>query len=223
MPRGSDTFLTSAQAVDAIASDFGQYGRQPGLFSKISPLILGGDAPPGSAGDEAAGFYLVHMLETKGVDAETLARICALVFETAVLAEDQNGIPGIRIQDQMDEFNCTRCGNCCRGLEHVCDPMDVASWERSDRADILSWVKKEETARGTQYRIWIDPRTGNPAAACPFLSRQPGTPLFFCAVQGAKPLVCREYPFTRKHARLTGCPGFDRAPRHDTAAAKSKG
>ncbi len=47
MPHEFQTFLTLAQAIDAVAADFGQYGPQPDLFRKIGPLILGNDFKTG--------------------------------------------------------------------------------------------------------------------------------------------------------------------------------
>ena len=47
MPHEFQTFLTLAQAIDAVAADFGQYGSQPDLFRKIGPLILGNDFKTG--------------------------------------------------------------------------------------------------------------------------------------------------------------------------------
>ncbi|MCG8633452.1 MAG: YkgJ family cysteine cluster protein [Desulfobacterales bacterium] len=152
------------------------------------------------------GFYLIHTLEAEKKDAAVMARICELVFETAVRPGGE-GEPGVWVDSQMKGFLCKRCGNCCRMLGNHCTAEDRQLWDRLGRNDILSWVKEEDG--GGRYRIWIDPQTGTPAESCPFVEQQPGKDAFRCTIQSIKPLVCREYPFTKKHARHTGCKGFE--------------
>ncbi len=230
MPHKFQTFLTLAQAIDAVAADFGQYGPQPDLFRKIGPLILGNDFKTGISNgvkrvwirlnrnqpftlvdDTALSFYFIHVLETSEKNAASIAQICALVFQTpAARPGVSEGKSGVWIESHMNEFVCKRCGNCCRRLGHVCLQEDRQLWERLRRSDILSWVKKEQLDTGeVQYRIWIDPQTGEPAESCPFIAQQPGKAIFYCTIQAVKPLVCREYPFTKKHAQHTGCRGFE--------------
>ncbi|WP_022666333.1 YkgJ family cysteine cluster protein [Desulfospira joergensenii] len=228
MPQDPANFLTLSQAVDALASDFGQYGPQSAMFRKIGPLILGKDFKTGmSSGrrtnwirrmegcphepvDETAlGFYLIHMLETRNINAKDMAKICTLVFETPVRPGKFKGESGVWVEGQEAGFVCRRCGGCCRRLANTCTPEDYCLWKSLGRDDILAWVKQEVLGHGKiQYRIWVDPRTGKSAESCPFLVGQPGSDLFSCTIQDVKPLICREYPFTQKHARLTGCPGF---------------
>lgn len=229
MSQDRSTFLTLVQAVDALAQDFKQYGPQPRILHKIGPLILGRnfttamfngrkrawvrpmDSAPFAPVDETAlGFYLIHMLETGDIHAKAMARICSLVFEAPVSPGSLRGEPGVWVKSQMAGFLCRRCGNCCRRLGHACTGEDARLWRRLGRDDILVWVKPEPLDGGKiRYRIWVNSQTGEPAEFCPFLVRQPGTGRFSCTIQEVKPLVCREYPFTRKHARYTGCPGFD--------------
>lgn len=228
MLQDEQTFLTMNEAVDAIAADFSQYGPQPRSFYEIAPLILGGDFKTDAASegvrafirrdgdpsfapvdDEMLGFYLIHALESIEIDVQTLARICAAVFQTTVWPGKIDGQAGVWVENQMDDFVCKRCGRCCCGLEHVCAPEDLILWEQHGREDILARISGYQAAnRKTEYRIWIDPETGDAEKVCPFLAPVPGKTIFRCTIQTVKPLVCREYPFTRKHARLTGCPGF---------------
>jgi len=229
MPEELHTFLTLAQAIDAVAADFGRYGPQPDTFGKIGPLILGNNfkigAFTGSArawirpdsahpfepvDDVTLGFYLVHMLETCEQEAAGMAQICTHVFQAPVLPGVVDGKSGVWVKGQMAGFACKKCGNCCRRLGNEGVSEDVALWKRLGRYDILAWVKEETLGDGDiQYRIWIDPETGEPADECPFLALEPGKHTFCCGIQAVKPLVCREYPFTKKHARYTGCPGFE--------------
>ncbi|WDP89577.1 MAG: YkgJ family cysteine cluster protein [Desulfobacter sp.] len=226
MPNELKTFLTRAQVVDAVAADFGQYGPQPELFRRIAPLVLGTDFKTGAAGgeeqawvrrgggytpvgDTALGFYLIHILETADPDEKMLAWIAELVFEVAAGPGTDGGRTGVWIENQMKGFACKGCGNCCTQLDTVCTAKDVEAWKTLGRHDILEWVREEAGPGGKRaYRIWVDPRTGERADSCPFLGTWPGSASFFCTIQEVKPRVCREYPFTKKHAGQTGCPGF---------------
>lgn len=230
MPQDIQTFLTLAQAIDAVAGDFGQYGSQPDICRKIAPLILGhnfklclfnglerawirrnrGADSFEPVDDTALCFYLVHMLETGKPDAALMARICTLVFQTTVKPGEVDGEFGIWVESQMTDFSCKRCGNCCRRLENKCSQEDRELWQRLGRSDILAWVNEEVSENEeTRFRMWIDPVTGEPAASCPFLAAK-GKSRFYCRIQDTKPLICREYPFTKKHAQHTGCLGFER-------------
>lgn len=229
MPQDLQTFLTLPQAIDAVAVDFMQYGPQTDLFRKIGPLILGNDFKTGifngfervwirrnnghpfePVDDTTFGFYLIHVLETSEKDVAEMAHICALVFQTPTSPGVVNGESGVWVKNHMDDFVCKRCGNCCSQLGNTCVQEDRQLWENSGRGDILSWVKEEQLDGGEiQYRIWIDPKTGKPAESCPFLASQPGKTTFWCTIQKVKPLVCREFPLTKKHALYTGCLGFE--------------
>ena len=222
------TFLTFAQAVDAIAMDFTQYGPQPALFASIAPLVLGDRCTviskraktevqilQGSAflsvADNDLGFYLIHVLETAPPDLETLADICTRVFQTRTRAGPlgTKKIAGIWVHSQMEAFVCSQCGECCRSLvyENNCTEADYHLWQSLCRRDILAWVKKESCPGKTdRFRIWVDPDTGKTAKTCPWLVPCPDdTNRFSCAIQEIKPHICRQYPYTKKHAVMTGC------------------
>ena len=59
------------------------------------------------------------------------------------------------------------------------------------------------------YNDWVDPETGIKTVGCPWLKRVPGSGRLECQIHEVKPDVCRQYPGSRKHARMTGCIGFD--------------
>ncbi|OQY08333.1 MAG: hypothetical protein B6I22_00910 [Desulfobacteraceae bacterium 4572_123] len=46
--------------------------------------------------------------------------------------------------------------------------------------------------------------------SCPFLKKIPSENRRLCAIHDIKPAICRQYPVSRKHALITGCPGFDK-------------
>jgi Fe-S-cluster containining protein len=225
-------FLTPSQAVDAIAMDFQAYGPQPDLFRCLAPLVLEDrcrishtDHEPDTVWirqreiwcpvtDENLGFYLIHVLETSPPHLDTLADICRRVFQTKTAAgNDSTGtFSGIWIRSQMDGFVCRQCGKCCRTLDYEtsCDKSDIQRWQDMGRTDILAWVhcrNRAGDADAQPYRIWVNPDTGKTAQTCPWLFPCPDQDRFLCTIHDIKPEVCREYPFTSKHAAMTGCKG----------------
>lgn len=230
MNEAFKTFLTRAQLVDAVALDFEQYGAQPELLHEMASLILGEDFKKGQQGqrcqaarvrrgkafefeavdNDALWFYLIHALETFDLDALSMARTAARVFETRAFPGELDGESGVWIDSQMSGFECRQCGHCCRNLDSACAQEDILLWQCLGRQDILAWVRKQDSSPGNrQYRVWVDPSTGQTVDTCPFLGEIPGESQCYCMIQKVKPLACKEYPFTRKHAGMTGCPGFE--------------
>ncbi|MEX1298462.1 MAG: YkgJ family cysteine cluster protein [Desulfotignum sp.] len=238
-------FLTPDQAVDAVALDFQTYGPQPDLFRRIAPLVLGAQcrvtAPDekwsgvwvlrgntfAPVEDDQLGFYLIHVLETDPPDLNTLADICRQVFQTHIVAgyDRAGSISGIWIHSQMDRFICHQCGQCCHTLDYEtgCEESDIRQWRETGRTDILAWVQCRNTgpdALGPAYRIWVNPDTGKPARTCPWLTPCPDhAGRFVCTIHDIKPEVCRQYPYTAKHAVMTGCSGHF-VPRTETPVSK---
>ena len=87
---------------------------------------------------------------------------------------------------------------------------DVARWQQADRTDIMDWVGVfRKNGQNTIYRIWMKPGTREFAETCPFLQKKPHKNQWFCQIHDAKPQICRQYPVSKKHALMTGCPGFE--------------
>ncbi|MBL6992598.1 hypothetical protein [Desulfobacula sp.] len=78
---------------------------------------------------------------------------------------------------------------------------------------ILARIKiVHKSGKDIQYRIWQDHDTGVIARICPWLMSKPQEQGFTCLIQDIKPEVCQQYPFTRKHAVMTGCKGEFQKP-----------
>lgn len=228
-------FLSYAEALHAIRSDFAQYPDQPRLLLDLCPLILGSsrsaamDAGAGAvwvsrhARQRRAmrkmsfsefGEMLVSTLDRERPGLYRLAEICERVFETpAHPAPGGSGsAPGIRLETGMEKFRCRLCGRCCTSLDYRFEltEADYQNWQELGRTDILEWVAPfKRRGRITGYAIWIIPGTRKFAPVCPWLEALPGTEKRKCRIHEVKPEVCRQYPASRKHARMTGCPGFD--------------
>jgi len=224
-------FLTEKEAKAAIAIDFQQYGFQPPLFYEISPLILGIQArviPEGkNAGvwisscsnnrmkkiaDEQLGGILLSTLTSKPYPLSVLSEICALVFQVRAYPGNKcdESKAGIWIESDMNRFVCRQCGDCCRGLDYTneCTEEDHDRWLKFSRYDILDRVMViERKDNQKEYKIWTEPDTQTFLKICPWLEKVPNENKYRCLIQDVKPEICRDYPFTHKHAIMTGCNG----------------
>jgi Fe-S-cluster containining protein len=157
--------------------------------------------------------HLCETLRSQALDAALLASICARAFQTRAYrdVDAATGQEGVRIETGMEDFVCQQCGQCCVSLDYHNEATaeDVARWEAQGRQDILKWVgvcKGPDENRS--YRIWTIPGMSELADTCPFLEHRSWENRWVCLIHDAKPGICRQYPATRKHAEMTGCPGF---------------
>jgi Fe-S-cluster containining protein len=232
--HGQDSiFLTREEAVDAIRIDLQQYEPQTGLLCELFPVVMGANA----VAIEAAGHDRVWVTQSargpmrlissgklanilfgrmamEAASPERLADFCTGVFREPAIAgfDDETRAPGVWIETGMEDYACKQCGYCCRTLDYhrECTANDYKRWQSLGRDDILQWVCRiQGEAKTAAYRIWVEPGTEQPVSICPFLQHEPGTEKDVCGIHAVKPEICRQYPFTRKHALMTGCPGFD--------------
>lgn len=232
-------FLSTEEAVSAIRIDFSQYPPQTSLFMALTPLILGADvrvatdsqgnslwvSTPGrrhmrrlrKITPRDLGRLLIDTLAKSTPSPGVMAEICQQIFLLPAVpsVNSREGKAGVWIYMHMDGFQCRQCGGCCRKLKyrHDVSPGDYRRWEVLGRDDILERVATiTRGGRIVSYAIWVEPGTRHFSEICPWLS--PATPKkqpdhWICRIHDVKPDICREYPGTRKHARMTGCTGFD--------------
>ncbi len=226
-------FLTRGEVLRAIHMDFNQYAPQIDTWRKISPMVLGGDCRlvedharrrlwlvrgrkrrQRLIRAEDLGRLLIRELEASGPSLDDLANLCRLIFQTKVRAgPSRDGrIKGLHIETGMEEFHCRNCGKCCRNLDYHdrLSEEDYARWQQLGREDLLEWVRPIHAGgRIRSFRIWVPPGRVSAAAVCPWLRRVGSEEeQWQCAIHDVKPEICRQYPGTRKHALMTGCPGF---------------
>ena len=212
--------------------DFRQYEPQVPLFSEIISVLSKGDIitrrERGKNGiwirttsDRKMrcleGPQLIDImcdiLSKSRPDAIVLAAVCARVFQTRAYPDKDptTGKSGVRVLTGMEDFTCRQCGKCCQKLDYhneVTDD-DVAAWVQTGRSEILDWVGVfHKDGHETVYRIWVKPGTRTYAEACPFLQKKSHENVWICRIHDVKPRICHEYPVSRKHAIMTGCPGF---------------
>ncbi|WP_241667312.1 YkgJ family cysteine cluster protein [Pseudodesulfovibrio senegalensis] len=199
-PHAAHIFLTPAQAVEAICIDFGQYGPQGELWTVVASLL---GEPAAVFDDRLAAGGMHSLFAMHPPDNATLCTICGHVFwgETCIVPGPDG--PQLCVATQTADFQCTRCGKCCRTLDfhRDCVAEDVQVWRDAGRNDILEWVHRDGQGN---LRIWYRPGTDLLAEICPWLEEAHG--LWTCGIHELKPAVCRDYPGTRKHAFMTGCP-----------------
>ena len=234
MAERKTVFLTPDQALRSILRDLRQYDPQIMLLCQMIRLISGGkilarrdpdrfgawiSTPSGRnmrwlEGPELVE-YVGESLEQADTDPELLVSLCSRVFRERAFMDvhPETGQIGIRVETGMEGFRCRQCGQCCRSLDYRREVTaeDVAGWRALGRTDILEWVGIFERAgQKTAHRIWMIPGTTKLAETCPFLHHVSSENRWICRIHDVKPSICRQYPFTRKHALMTGCPGFEK-------------
>lgn len=227
-------FLTRDQALKAICLDFRGYDPQPMLFCEVLRTIcqdqFNYSREPGKEGVWVSeenhhrmrwleGAELVEFMCAAVTGAllvpDQLTALCRLVFQAPCRAGrcPDTGRSGVWVQTGMETFACRQCGQCCTQLKYHdgVTADDIQRLVDLQRDDVLKWVGRTGTGSGeTVYRIWVIPGTNRYAPICPFLCNGPSSGQRLCAIHDVKPQVCRHYPVSRKHAMMTGCPGFDR-------------
>ena len=235
MVKKQSIFLTLEQARDAICRDFRQYDPQILLFCEIARLLFNGDVVVrkdtqkngvwvSRANDENMRWmdgaqladYLCESIALMDLKPDLLAAMCARVFQTRILVavDPETGGEGLRIETGMEDYTCRQCGRCCTSLDYhdAVTAQDVEKWQVLGRTDILERVGIYQRPGGkTTYRIWMVPGKNQLARTCPFLTKRPSENRWICSIHDIKPAICRDYPVSRKHAILTGCPGFNKS------------
>jgi Fe-S-cluster containining protein len=163
--------------------------------------------------DQLAG-YLCAELTTARPSLHALSGVCRCVFHEKAypFMNPEGGCDGILLETGMERFRCRQCANCCRHLEYHGEltDADYRLWRLRGRKDILKHVRIiRKNGEIVAYRIWCDPATGNLMEGCPWLERLPEEKCYRCLIHDVRPGICRQYPGSRKHGRMTGCPGFE--------------
>jgi len=81
--------------------------------------------------------------------------------------------------DKMSVFECSKCGDCCRGMIYLTATADdLLNWK--DRPDILKFVK--------DGNFWVDSLTGKRLESCPWFENN------LCKIHEIKPHFCANFP-----------------------------
>jgi Fe-S-cluster containining protein len=225
-------FLCYAEALRAIQNDLAQYSPQPLLLRHLAQLILG-EKVSILEDKHRTGLwvgrgkkckcrlitydqlpeYLCITLERIHPPIEILAKICGCVFQERAYPGNQNceREEGVFIETGMEDFKCLQCGRCCRYLDYHKELIhkDYLLWQSLGRTDIMERVKLiRKAGKVVAYRIWIDPVTHQILESCPWLKKDSEHNLYICRIHDVRPGICRQYPGSRKHARMTGCSAF---------------
>lgn len=225
-------FLSRTEVSAAIWADFHQYAPQKRLFLEIFPLIFGERAViSGTPRDNDVwmaergrkmvrvsprdlGRRLCRELEQTEPSLEILAAVCQRVFRAVARPgeADRSKEHGIWLFTGMEAFTCRQCGHCCRNLDYAdqLTEADYDHWRALGRADILEKVQRFKSRDNpVAYRMWTRAAAGKSGNPCPWLHKIPTQNRWECRIHDVRPEICRQYPGSRKHAEMTGCPGFE--------------
>jgi Fe-S-cluster containining protein len=233
MPPQDRIFMTREEALAAIRADFAQYEPQTTLFLELFPLVFdkraiisgtsrderlwmserGGNMVPISPRE--LGIRICRELASTRPSLEVVAAVCRRVFRTQVQpgVSERTHDPGLWLLTDMAFFACRQCGHCCCNLDYYdqLTEADCRRWQALGRSDILQKVRRIKRADGSfVYRMWQRPGPGQSGSPCPWLRKIPSQNQWECRIHDVRPEICRQYPGSRKHAEMTGCPGFKR-------------
>lgn len=232
MPNKEKLFFTIDEALSAVCNAFAQYPSQLNLLSVIWPMVFGDEAYvlkdagnrsiwvkiPGApklipSNEVDLKQRIVGQLKRCHPEPGQLARICSQAFGAPVYTgpgPEPDRLPGVWVETDMTGFACIQCGHCCRTLNFHdgCTVADYQRWQDLKRTDILDWVGTVRYhGQVIACRIWIMPGTNQYARICPWLKKLPDRNRYLCSIYDMRPTICRQYPGSRKHARMTGCRG----------------
>ncbi len=227
-------FLTREEALSAVLTDLRQYRPQKRLFMDLCDGVFGRGTVVvqdhrrdglwmSSSRSRSMRFVsmsdlgerLCREMERIRPPPAWLADLCGRVFDTAAFSGRGHGSGsrkwGIWLETGMETFACSQCGRCCRTLDYHRELSleDYRTWRRLGRTDILERVKVfRRNGRITSFGIWLEPGTDRFSEVCPWLRKLPKKDRWNCGIHKVRPEICRQYPGSRKHGRMTGCSGF---------------
>lgn len=83
---------------------------------------------------------------------------------------------------------CNSCGKCCIKYSNgdlSAEPAEIDYWD-NHRPDIFQYVHNG--------KIWMDPKSGQQLAVCPFLKKEPNQDRYSCDIYYDRPDDCKLYP-----------------------------
>ena len=83
---------------------------------------------------------------------------------------------------------CNSCGKCCIKYSNgdlSAEPAEIDYWD-NHRPDIFQYVHNG--------KIWMDPKSGQQLAICPFLKKEPNQDRYSCDIYYDRPDDCKLYP-----------------------------
>lgn len=112
----------------------------------------------------------------------------------------------LEMKREKEGFKCKRCGTCCLTTDHVDLCLeDIVRWEKAGRKDLYTPEMIIEWDFFGASGLFRNQTTSR----CPFLRKVRGKDEYYCKIHDIKPLLCRQFPRDREHAKKLGCPGYD--------------
>ena len=110
------------------------------------------------------------------------------------------------VEDRREKegFKCKRCGRCCSNAGHLeIYEEDIKRWITIGRNDLVDMLDEWEGFGSTGFFRNIT------TMRCPFLRKVRKKDEYYCEIYDIKPIMCRGFPGSRKHAEWCDCPGYD--------------
>ena len=153
--------------------------------------------------DASLGYEYAVLMEVSANPRKKFTKEWLEVRRQCLQRERQNDLRDFELQERhreewkilYDNFECMRCGRCCKRTKWASDIdtrlvwEDIERWRTEGRTDILKYVYVYEGLGGDL----VDKKTLRRFSRCPFLRKEGNA--YSCSIHETKPLVCTLFPF----------------------------
>jgi len=153
--------------------------------------------------DASISYEYAVLMEVSGNPRKKITKEWLDMRKRCLERERQNDLKDFKLQEKhrkeweklYDNFECMRCGRCCKRTKWVTNIdtrlvwEDVERWRKEDRIDILKYVQVFEDLGGDLF----DKETYRKFSKCPFLKKEGKA--YTCTIHQTKPWACKVFPF----------------------------
>lgn len=153
--------------------------------------------------DASLGYEYAVLMEVSANPRKKITKEWLEMRRQCLQRERQNDLKDFELQEKhrkewkilYDNFECMRCGRCCKRTKWASDIdtrlvwEDIERWRTEGRTDILKYVYVYEGLGGDLF----DKKTLRRFSKCPFLKRE--GKVYSCSIHQTRPLVCKLFPF----------------------------
>jgi len=157
--------------------------------------------------DALTNYYYAVLMEISAHPRKKITKKWLDVRRRSLELERQNDLMDFKLQEKhrkewkilYDNFECLRCGKCCKRTKWVTNIelrlvwKDIERWRKEGRDDILNYVYAYEGLGGD----FFDKENLKRFSTCPFLKKERKT--YFCSIHETKPRGCKLFPFYFDH------------------------
>ncbi len=183
-----------------LLSNYGRFAEAKVYFKKTMELDP-------SFPNALANYYYAVLMEVSIHPRKKITKEWLDVRSRRLELERQNDLKDLKLPEKhrkkwkmiYDDFECLRCGRCCKNTKWITNIElrlvweDIKRWRKEGRDDILQYVYVYEGLGGD----FFDKKTFKRFSKCPFFKKEGKT--YSCAIHETKPRGCRLFPLYFDH------------------------